>query len=520
VLFGYSRIATDEDQTLLWFAGRELSHFHLHEPSFYGQNYNTVFEALPGQLLHLLGVSLSLSGPLVAMLMASACWLVLAWAARRRGHRLAAAAALALPICLSVPYLLLFDAPRGVLSGDLAGAIAVAAAVAIRRPRLRLALVIAIGGLGIAWENAVALAVLLAFAAATAGDLRPLLVRPWRTLVAAGGAVLVPAAWLLADHLFYRAHPVDLTATTVNTKLSTAVLGTNLSHPGRLFSFYESALWPHPAGPMIVIAAVLILAIVVGARARRPEPIAAALTLLAVLLVTLSVTDTLDVHPDLYLSGSRFLLPLPIGLWVVLAFTLSTGGVGRSRRPGRPWQRARREHPGRPRGARWRPDARHLMAAIVLVATTSAIVAQIRFTADTRAVTAVDASAHPVIDVVNPDALLAQCATIATTYRRTGAQLLATNRRDVAYGCAAQSGLNTIDAEYDRRGWLLRADATEPTERILIEDRSCRSIPRQAGTCRRQPGSLVLLLTPRRPPSVSLALASLPLRGAPTSGAP
>jgi hypothetical protein len=125
-LLGYSRFATDEDQTLLWFAGRELLHLHLHEPNFYGQNYNTVFEALPGELLHLLGVSLALASPLGTTLMASGCWLILAWAALRRGYRLAAAAALALPVCLCVPYLLLFDAPRGVLSGDLAGAVAVA----------------------------------------------------------------------------------------------------------------------------------------------------------------------------------------------------------------------------------------------------------------------------------------------------------------------------------------------------------------------------------------------------------
>jgi hypothetical protein len=60
-LLGYGRFATDEDQTLLWFAGRELLHLHLHEPNFYGQNYNTVFEAIPGELLHLLGVSLALA---------------------------------------------------------------------------------------------------------------------------------------------------------------------------------------------------------------------------------------------------------------------------------------------------------------------------------------------------------------------------------------------------------------------------------------------------------------------------
>ena len=48
-LLGYGRGATDEDQTLLWYAGRELLHLHLHEPNFFGQNYNTTFEAIPGR---------------------------------------------------------------------------------------------------------------------------------------------------------------------------------------------------------------------------------------------------------------------------------------------------------------------------------------------------------------------------------------------------------------------------------------------------------------------------------------
>jgi hypothetical protein len=499
-LLGYGRLATDEDQTLLWFAGRELLHLHVREPNFYGQNYNTVFEALPGEVLHLLGLSLALASPLGTMLMASACWLVLAWAARRRGHGLAAAAALALPVCLCVPYLLLFDAPRGVLSGDLAGAVAVAAAVAIRRPRLRLAVVIAVGGLGIVWDNAVAVAVAPALAASTVTGMRTLLDRPWRTLLIAGGSGLAPAAWLLMDHLWYRSHLVDLTATNVNTQLRLSVLGTNLSHPGRLFGFYEPQLWQQPAVPIVTIASLLILAVVVSIVFRRPEPAAAALTFLAVLLVTLSVRDTLDVHPDLYLSGSRFLLPMPIGLWVVLYFSVS---AARHRRGGRAVSR--------------RLDPRVPMAAILVVAATSMIVAQVRYRSAIQAVSAVDAGSHPVIEVFNPDAILAECAVVAGIYRHTRAQLLVTNQRNVAYGCAAESGVSTLDEDYDRRGWLLEAAAIRPVGRILMQGWTCRSMPRRSGTCRPEGHGILLLLTPRRPPSVSLGLAGAPLRGAPLS---
>ena len=384
-LLGYSRFHTDEDQTLLWFAGRELLHLHVHEPNFYGQNYNTVFEALPGELFHLLGVSLGLASPLSAILMATGCWLVLAWAAWRRGQPLAAVAALALPVCLGVSYLLLFDAPRGVLSGDLAGAVAIAAALTIRRPRIRLAVLLALGGLAVTWDNAMALAVLPALAATTLSGMPSLLERPRRTLLVAGSAILVPASWLLMDHLWYASHAVDLTASNVTTKLQLSALGTNLSHPSRLFGFYEPQLLHHPAVVIVAIASLLTAAIVVSVLCQRPEPAAAGLTFLAVLLVILSVRDTLDVHPDLYLSGSRFLIPMPIGFWTVLYFTLSAHRV---------------RHEGRVRRRR-RLDPRVPIGAIVALAAASMIVAQARYRAEAQAITAVDGRVRARSEVIH-----------------------------------------------------------------------------------------------------------------------
>jgi hypothetical protein len=497
-LLGYGRLATNEDQTLLWFAGRELVRFHLHQPNFYGQNYNTVFEALPGQLFHMLGVSLALASPLGTMLIASACWLILAWVALRRGHRLAAAAALALPVCLSVPYLLLFDAPRGVMSGDLAGVVAVAAALAIDRPRWRLAVLLAVGGLAIAWENAVALAIIPALAATTVSSLRGLLERRQRTLLVAGAALLVPAGWMVLDHLWYRSHAVDLTAANVNTKLQLSVLATNLGHPARTFGFYAPQLWQRPVVLIAAIAALLILAVAVSFAARRSAPAAAALTFLVVLFVILSARDTLNAHPDLYRSGSRFLLPMPIGLWVVLFFTLA---AVRDHRRGRT--------PGRRR-----LDPRLPLAAMTALALASVISAQARFGAELRRVTAVDAGTHPALVVVNSTALLAECADVKRLYRTTRAQLLVTYQRNVAYGCAAQDDLNTLDTDYERRGWLLRAATKRPVRRILIRGWTCGMLSARTGACRAEGHDMVLLTTPPRPASVSLALAGVPLRGA------
>jgi hypothetical protein len=498
-LLAYSRGASDEDQTLLWYAGRELVHLHLHEPNFFGQNYNTTFEAIPGLLFHLLGLSLALASPLGTMLIASACWLVLAWAALRQGQPLAAAAALALPVCLTVPYLLLFDAPRGVLSGDLAGAMAIAGALTFRRPRARLAVLLAVGGLAIAWENAIALAVLPALAAIVAASVRDLLDRPRRTALTAGVALVVPAGWLVMDHLWYRAHVGDLTATNVNTSLSLSVLHTNLTHPQRLFAFYAPQLWQHAGVAIAAIVILLVLAIAVSVTTRRWAPAAAAITFLLSLLIVLSVRDTLDVHPDLYLSGSRFLLPMPIGLWVVFFFM----------------QAAIRQHRRERVPTRRRLTLRFAMAGISLITLASLVSAQSRFASEVGAVTAADTGNHPVIVVVNPTALLAECGDLSAIYRRVRAQLLVTYQRNAAYGCAAQDSLNTLDSDYERRGWLLRAAATRPVSRILIQGWSCHTLAARAGHCTSQGAHTVLLVTPARPASVSLALTGADVTGAP-----
>ena len=124
---------------------------------------------------------------------------------------------------------------------------------------------------------------------------------------------------------------------------------------------------------------------------------------------------------------------------------------------------------------------------MTVLALASVVSAQARFGAELRRVTAVDAGTHPALVVVNSTALLAECADVKRVYRTTRAQLLVTYQRNVAYGCAAQDGLNTLDTDYERRGWLLRAATNRPVRRILIQGWTCRTIcPRTR--CRRRCG--------------------------------
>jgi hypothetical protein len=151
---------------------------------------------------------------------------------------------------------------------------------------------------------------------------------------------------------------------------------------------------------------------------------------------------------------------------------------------------------------------------MVILALLSWVSAQARFSAQVRSVSAADTAAHPVLPVLNPNGLLAECAALTRIYGQVHAQLLVTFQRDVAYGCAAQSGLSTLDTDYDRRAWSLHAAATQPLTRVLVQGWPCHAISPRAGACRPAGQGAVLLSTPSRAPTVSLGLAGIPIRGA------
>jgi hypothetical protein len=501
-LLSFSRHYTEQDQTLLWLAGRDLLHLHIHTPNFYGQNYDTTFEAIPGAIFHSLGLSLGFATPFGTTLIATICWLALAGAAWWRRQYFAAAAALAFPVCMSTAYLLLFDAPRGVLSGDLMAALTVVAAVAVRRPWLRLALILAGGGLAYLWDSATVLAVLPAAAASIVGDVKGLLSRPRWTLGALGAGAAIPVAWWVLQREWYRAHPADLTAHLLRIQFQRNVLQSNLHHLGRLIAFYEPELW-HRGG---LLVAVFLIVLAVGAMVSivsgRPEPATAALVLLVTTFITLSVRDTLNFRPGIYLSAERFLLPLPIGLWSVIYFT---EGAYREHR--------RRDH-RQPRAATFSAG----ILVVVVVALASTVTSQVRFGANTGKLAAIDKTAAVGVPTVDPSVLVNTCESLTSLYRHSGAEWLVTDDRDIAYGCAAQTGINTLDQNYDRRGWILEEAAVRPVTHILMDGSTCDTSLRDVGRCTPQPDGTVLLTTPPRSAGLSLFLAGLAVHGLPRAG--
>ena len=498
-LLSFSQHYTDEDQTMLWLAGRDLLHGKLYTPNFWGQNYNTVFEALPGAVLHALGMGLSLASPLGAALIVVVCWLVVA-AAAWRTDRLSAALALAIPVCLSVPFLVGFSQLAGRLTGDLFGALAVAAAVAIARPRVRLAAVLALGGLAVLWDNTNVLIIVPAVVFVLGEDWRALYSGLGRTVAWIVGGLLPPLAWFLYQKLWYHSHPGYVIDPSERTTLQASVLWNNIKQPQTLFAAYAPELLRHPRLAELLFVALDLIALGVSLLRRRIVPVLVAAVLTVVLLAIMSTTDTgTNSFAEVYLNGARFLFPLPLGAWLVLHATLRAGrrrdpatssdvsGVPVAAAPARPWRRT-------------------AAGVVVALALASTISAQVTFNHQMAPLIAFSESPSSPVTVEDPASLLAGCRQVSAIYARYHADVLVTTDKPFTYGCAAEANINTLYPIYERRVWVLRTAAAKPVRRVLLQGYTCPTGASKVGNCVNVSDGLQLLRTPARPVVRTLAM--------------
>jgi hypothetical protein len=108
---------TDEDQVIMWLAGHDLLEGKLHEPCFFGQDYNSCVEGYLATPLLAAGVPYHQAVPLVTVTLGLLPFLVLAWVAWRRRQSLVAATSLLVPILLPVRYAIITGMPRGFVPG-------------------------------------------------------------------------------------------------------------------------------------------------------------------------------------------------------------------------------------------------------------------------------------------------------------------------------------------------------------------------------------------------------------------
>jgi hypothetical protein len=107
----------DSDQPIMWLAAKDFSEGNFYVPRYYGQNYNTMLEALLAVPFLKLGVSVYKAVPIVTHCLAVFPYLFVASFLYKKEKKLQALVCLGFVLCLTTGYYIMNSLPRGFVTG-------------------------------------------------------------------------------------------------------------------------------------------------------------------------------------------------------------------------------------------------------------------------------------------------------------------------------------------------------------------------------------------------------------------
>ena len=116
VLQKFSFVYSDSDQVLMWIGSYDFHQLEFHEPAYYGQNYNTMLEALLAAPFFRCAPPFYIL-PIVTSVLAILPYFMLAIIYYRKKLKVQALFALALPLMLTPEYYFITSIPRGFVTG-------------------------------------------------------------------------------------------------------------------------------------------------------------------------------------------------------------------------------------------------------------------------------------------------------------------------------------------------------------------------------------------------------------------
>ena len=432
----------NEDTSLLWVGARDWAHGRVGQPNFYGQSYGSMLESAPIALLHALNVPYWTATPVVLGLIEWLGWVLLAAAAWRRGSRVMAVVAVAIPVVFSAYHsvyaALVPDAPLPRLL-VIAG---VALLISDPKRRISLALVATLLGVGLQFDPSAALLAVPAVVWWTVTTLRS---RAQLQALAAGS--VLPLGLFVFTKVFYVRHPDFAFHPGPALRVSGSTLTSSGHHLGDLFTLYAPELWrswPVPLAVLVVVVAVLV----------ATRKVAYAVPALLVVLIVLFAMSTPKAASALgvLLPRGRVLLALPATLWFLGLLTVEAGV----------WRKLA-----------GRVTRRHLLVAIVALCVASSAVRLVDFDGRVGYWRAKSiALRHTSIlnyGFESRTATVRSCRSDIDYARQHDIGLLVYSDRVATYVCASLSThIETMTPSYERRTWLLYRELTHPRTSLVM----------------------------------------------------
>lgn len=481
----------NEDHTLLWMAAGDWARLDVREPTFYGQSYGVTLEAIPVAILNKLGVPIHYALPIALAGMAVLAWWLLAWAALRRGHKLAAFCAMGGPILVNLDHWVVVEV-IGTGVGRFMAAATAALVFGWPSSRRNVAIAVALGGSAMVADTACAL---LAIPALVWGGIGWL--RDKRVWLPACLAASVPISWYELRAWFFRVHPDHNFHQIPGFDPSFDAWLLNWNNPDWLFKIQSLELLQH--GILVPIAVVTALALALSVRAWR-----AALTvasLIAMMIALAAMPKSLDSQPSLWFPAARMSLTTPMAVWFAFAVTMPAV-----------IERARQLLP------QWKYGSMLRVASYVTVIgliTASALHVKLTWRERIEPIREEGLSQHFMV-LYTPQYMRSLCRAAAREAKLLGTAIVAFPRdRAASYACAAlYPELITVHPPYERRTWILEKLAAEETDRMIvwnIKAKDCdRTRARRAlASCTRVADDRALSLVFKRPRSALAMLRAL-----------
>lgn len=438
---------TDHDQVLMWYAATEYAHLRVHEPRFYGQNYNTMLEAALAAPLVLAGVPHAQALPIVTSFLALSPFVMIGVFALRRRLPLTGIASLALPLTLPLRFHLMTCMPRGFVTGGFVASLA--ALVALRAGTLAGAFLFGLLSAG-------SISILPNALVLVAPVWVHTVLERWRRAAWLGVAALGAGAGGLlhvAVQHFYMTHPAasflsgdpedvlgSLLGAESVTRVSTGV--TSVGH------FLSDVLPTLLGGPIGAATAILIPPLLLW-RARSHAAALASLAGGLLVVLALGLGKVQSGSDSIFYPWSRHFLPLPFALLFYLLW----------------WEMGRRQTLRAEVGAGF---------GLALVACAAGVVMTQSRAIDEAVPRELVVPQRHVIPA-RTDVVYRDCRLLEIDVRTTHASIVLfplSSSLPLNYACPAvlDEPFSTLCPPYDRRTWLFATELASRPRQLLLYD--------------------------------------------------
>ena len=421
----------DSDQSIMWLAAKDYASGVFHEPRFYGQNYNSMLEALLAVPLIKLSVHPFIALPLITAFLSFFPYLIISFILFYKKLTFQACAVISIPLLLPVEYDMITSLSRGFVTGIFIASIG---CISILNERSKWGFFF-MGFLGIIGfslnPNSLVLTIPCILYLLTGNYTRKEFY-----IYMIPGILLASSLHFLSEYFYYTHSYFNLHKQSFD--FSFLRLFRNLFHPGKYFNYVTPLFWKH-AWVLFILCGIALFFLLKQKQYKKTFFLGSFFFLL---FFSLGLNKTWDGTGSVFFSYSRMFLAFPVFIALFIAILKVKNN--------------------------WFGFSFLLIPILFFAIKSSILVGSIESNIYTNM--------NHVVTVEKISDFLEECENIKSISAKYNVNLIViSNHRDydfINYGCpACMEGFPpTLRPVYERRTWRLIEDENKTYQNVLIID--------------------------------------------------